>query len=71
MADKGLAIAVDPSNNTYITGSTASVNFPVVALAFQQTLTQFDSAATASAFRWCPACHCLQKLLTSLVSWCT
>jgi hypothetical protein len=50
VADKGLAIAVDPSNNTYITGSTASVNFPVVALAFQQTLTQFDSAATASAF---------------------
>jgi Beta-propeller repeat len=50
VADKGLAIAVDPSSNAYITGSTASVNFPVVALAFQQTLTQFDSAATAAAF---------------------
>jgi hypothetical protein len=50
VADRGLAIAIDPSDNAYITGSTASVNFPIVALAFQQTLTQFDSAATAAAF---------------------
>jgi hypothetical protein len=50
VADRGLAIAIDPSDNAYVTGSTASVNFPIVALAFQQTLTQFDSAATASAF---------------------
>jgi len=50
VADKGLAIAIDPSDNTYITGSTSSVNLPVTALAFQQTLTQFDSAATGSAF---------------------
>jgi hypothetical protein len=50
VADRGLAIAIDPSDNAYVTGSTPSVNFPIVALAFQQTLTQFDSAATASAF---------------------
>jgi len=35
--DQGSAIAVDAAGNAYVTGSTASNNFPVTAGAFQQT----------------------------------
>src|SRR5262249_16803564 len=36
--DEGLGIAVDPSGNAYVTGVTASTNFPTTPGAFQTTL---------------------------------
>lgn len=36
--DQGLAIAVDSTNSTYITGKTASLNFPITQNAYQGTL---------------------------------
>lgn len=49
--DLGLGIALDPSKNAYITGSTGSPsNFTVSTGAFQTTLTGSDASATAAAF---------------------
>jgi len=51
-ADRGWAIALDSSNDVYITGETGSTsNFAVFpAGAFQTTMTQFDASATDAAF---------------------
>lgn len=51
--DAGTAIALGPSNNVYITGTTGSTsNFPIfpTTTAFQTTMTKFDAAATSAAF---------------------
>jgi hypothetical protein len=45
-ADFGQAIALDPSGNAYVGGSTASTNFPAIAGAFQSTL----AGAAGNAF---------------------
>ena len=44
-ADAGLAIAIDSTGNSYITGSTASTNFPITGDAFQSSI-----QGTANAF---------------------
>ncbi|WP_309495487.1 SBBP repeat-containing protein [Mechercharimyces sp. CAU 1602] len=45
--DEGFAIAIDASNNAYITGNTMSTNFPVTSGAFQ---TLSPSSLTVNAF---------------------
>ena len=56
--DFGLHIAVDASNNAYVTGSTSSVNFPTTAGAFDRTfggdrdafVTKLNAARTALVY---------------------
>jgi len=56
--DFGLHIAVDASNNAYVTGSTSSVNFPTTAGAFDRTfggdrdafVTKLNAAGTALVY---------------------
>jgi hypothetical protein len=42
--DSGLGIALDSSNNAYVTGQTAAADFPTTAGAFQTTLAGFTDA---------------------------
>jgi len=56
--DFGLHVAVDASNNAYVTGSTSSVNFPTTPGAFDQTfggdrdafVTKFNETGTALVY---------------------
>jgi len=54
-ADFGQAVAVDSAGNAYITGSTASTNFPAIGGAFQSAFTGTSSAGNAFVTKVSPA----------------
>ncbi len=54
-ADYGQAIVVDSGGNAYVTGSTASTNFPAIGGAFQSTFTGTSSAGNAFVTKVSPA----------------
>ncbi len=56
--DEGLGIVVDPNNNSYVTGTTSSTNFPVQDQSQQKfgggNVGQFDSDAFVTELNWDP-----------------
>ena len=54
-ADFGQAVAVDSTGNAYVTGSTASTNFPAIGGAFQSAFTGTSSAGNAFVAKVSPA----------------